>query len=128
MSNPELEPRPSEAHLLHGHPIEYWYTWLTTNTATGESHAHLATPVSRYGKTTGDVAWWAVAAEYAYTTVCGDESDGEAGLHYMMSLSVNDSHEIADLIHDTWRDLPKTLRDRFGTLDDVKELRNGGGS
>lgn len=83
---------------------------------------HLRVPCSRYGSTTDEVAWYAVCAEYAYNHVLGYDSDPAVGLEFMMGLAVNDSPEIATVIHDTYPDLPHALRDKIAPDSEIREM------
>lgn len=108
---------------LYGRTLNDWHTWLVTDQENGDDDSKVACPVSRYGYYATDCAWYAIAAEYVYTRICGEDADydGEVGMWSQMSLVVNDDQTVGEVLVDYWDELPRCLQDALG--GDVKYLR-----
>lgn len=123
---PQPSPESLEEYHLGDTSLRDWHTRLTTDTETGESNGHLATPCSRYGSTSDDCAYWALASEVAYTHANGIDDDLVESLDSFMGLAVNDHPDIAGIALCYWEFLPAGLRKQLGTKKDVKRLIEGG--
>jgi hypothetical protein len=124
----ERLPEPQETldtYLVHGRSLNQWYDWLTTDQRTGEATGHLKAPCSRYGRTGGETAWYALACEVIFTHANGEEDDPKIALDYYQGLAVNDHEDVASLINDYWYVVPDCLRDYLGTQDDIQQLMDG---
>lgn len=109
-------------HELHGQTLRYWLNFLTTDRVTGEDTGHLIVPCSRYGRTTREVAPWAIACEIIYVEASGenDEDDPRDALHFYMGLVVNDSPDPAEMVRDYRYALPVGLSE-IVTIEEVEE-------
>lgn len=94
---------------LNGRSLKHWYGVLTTDLDTGEPQRHLATPCSRYGRTSGSCAWWAIAMELIFMECNGPGGDTAEALDQWMSAVVNDHDDVATVVAEhVWR-LPACL-------------------
>jgi hypothetical protein len=113
--------------LLYGHTPAYWHSVLCppnnvpVNPARPEygyfdrGAAGDATPGSRYGSIAGRCARWAIAYEFVAQHHNGGSDAGESeGLDYSMSLAVNDSPDIAELVYEYWFVIPRSIRQSLG--------------
>lgn len=111
-----------QQYELHGETLRYWLDFLTTAPTTGEDTGHLETPCSRYGRTSREVAPWAVACEVIYVEVNGENSEDNPrdGLNWYMGMAVNDNETIADMVNDYRYVLPLGLSE-IVTIEEVQE-------
>lgn len=123
---PKPSPESLEEYHLGDASLRDWHTRLTTDTETGERNGHLATPGSRYGSTSDDCAYWALASEVAYAHANGIDDDLVESLDSLMGLAVNDHPDIAQIALDYWEFLPAGLREQLGSKRDIKRMIEGG--
>lgn len=120
MSEMQPEAETLATIMLHDLTLQAWHDWLLTDPDTGEWRDDLV-PCSRYGLSASSCAWWAIAAEVAYTGLGGVYDDSpEPGLHYLMGAAVNDSADLAELVASGWDYLPKPLQEQIGILNVVE--------
>jgi hypothetical protein len=101
-----------EAVELHGQSLRQWYERLTNEGASD------VVPCSRYGRTGADVAWWALACEAIYVHANGEDDDPQVALDYLMSLAVNDSDNVLELVRSCWYAVPEVLKPYLDYEDD----------
>lgn len=127
---PKPSPESLEGYQLGDTSLREWHTRLTTDAATGERNGYLATPGSRYGSTSDDCAYWALANGVACCHANGVEEDLPSSLQdsldYLMGLAVNDHPYIAEIALEYWEFLPAGLREQLGTKREVKRILEGG--
>jgi hypothetical protein len=99
-----------ESYRLGDLSLASWHARLITDQQTGASIRHLIVPDSRYGSTCEQAAWWAVAAQAAYSHVA-DATNTPESFEYFMALAVNDDASIYALVYDFRSVLPKDLDD-----------------
>lgn len=106
MSERLPEPHPLDQFELHGRTVNEWLAYLGRD-------GDLSVPCSRYGRSTSEVAPWAVACEYVYTEANGENSDESAAeaIEFYMGLAVNDHDDVLTLVREYWYAVPKPLRD-----------------
>lgn len=123
----ERQPIPKETvHeiKLYERSLIDWHKWLllADDDTTCED---AATPGSRYGRTAYECAWYAVTGAFAYAAAGGvvevgeDKHEAEILLEDMMSLAVNDSPSVGELISQTWHDIPSALIERLINVEEV---------
>lgn len=110
-----------EIYHMHRKSLKHWFDYLTVDQRTGEYHGNLDTPVSRYGRTAAECAWWAIGAELAYVDACGDSDDAEMALDFYMGLAVNDHEDIANIVTDYLHVIPDCLREKL----DLERIQGG---
>ncbi len=118
----ENEPQSEEtldSIRMHGRSLQEWYDWLLIDHETGQDVSMRMCPGSRYGRYTKDVAMYAVACEWVYVDVCGEDDDPEVALEHYMGVVVNNQPGAADLLVDYWTRLPKALQTEFGSIKDM---------
>lgn len=86
---------------LYGKPVEQWHTELTGD--------DLDVPASRYGRTAGEVAWWAIGGLYAYDQYAGAIDEPDSLAEHLMGYAVNDHPSIADLVKGAQAVIPKQV-------------------
>lgn len=115
-----------EAFQLGDRSLADWHRWLTTDAKTGEDTGHLATPGSRYGRTSDRVAYWALAGGVVLEHANGEADETSAALEHFMGLAVNDDPSVAEVVWDFWDILPLGLTSELGRRSEVKKLIEGG--
>lgn len=117
------QPETIHTYMLGDRSLADWHAWLTTDATTGEDTGHLQAPGSRYGRTSRDCAYWAVAAETVYAHANGVEDDLEGSFEFCMGLVVNDNVEIADMIREYLWVLPDDLKEQldWGRIEFMEE-------
>jgi hypothetical protein len=88
---------------LHGRSLQHWIDWLSRDPG--------QVPCSRYGRYSDECAPYAVAAEWAFVSNCGDDHEGQIALDWLMGLTVNDHDDIAYMIREHGQHIPQALRD-----------------
>lgn len=101
-----IEPEPQ----VEGRTLTMWHRFLTTRD--GEPTGHLETPGSRYGSTSNECAWWAVAALNAFDEYV-DELEADLVAEDLMGLAVNNHESIAELVGESEHLLPQWLKDEL---------------
>lgn len=114
------------AFQLGDRSLADWHRWLTTDAETGEDMGHLATPGSRYGRTSDRVAYWALAGGVVLEHANGEADETYEALEHFMGLAVNDDPSVAEVALDYWDILPLRLTNELGRRAEVKELIEGG--
>jgi hypothetical protein len=115
MSEQLPSPETMDTYRLGERSLREWHKWLTTDPS-GRDTGHLDTPGSRYGRTSTDCAWWAVAAQVVYSHASGtDEMDElEVSVDWLQGLAVNDHEDIGTLVREWAWVLPSDLKDELG--------------
>jgi hypothetical protein len=108
------QPETLDTIQLDGRSLSQWHAYLTTD-ETGADAGHLTVPCSRYGRTSDECAYWAIALEIIYVEANGEDHHTTAALDYLMELVVNDHDDPAELVRDYGYCLP-------GALVEVLEL------
>lgn len=101
-----------ETYQLGDRTLQQWHDWLTTDRTTGEPSGHLDAPGSRYGSTSDDCAWWAIAVECVYAESNGLPDEPEESMDFAMGLVVNDSSEVETMLRDRWFAVPDALKEK----------------
>lgn len=106
--------------LLYGHTPNHWRSVLCPD----QHSAYMATPCSRYGSIAGSCAEWVIAYEFVAQHHNGGSDAGESEvLDYSMSLAVNDSPDIAELVYEYWAFIPRSIRQSLGrSRSEVKRM------
>lgn len=100
----ELAPQAEslETIELHGKSLRGWHEWLSRDDG--------QVPCSRYGRTGSDCAYWALAAEWVYCALNGEDDDPEVALEHLMGLAVNDHQDVLDVVLDHYDTVPEALK------------------
>lgn len=117
----ERDPTP---YQFMGESLDHWHRQAVTGPTRDEFEPHLATPCSRYGRTAGDVAWYAVAALVVVEDEAGLENQTEAiiELEFCMGWAVNDHPGIAQMLTRSWTVLPEELTEHLASYEEVREM------
>lgn len=115
MTYPEIQlkdPDPLATYELHYRTLRGWHLWLTMDPDTERFTGEDLVPCSRYGRTGNDCAYWAIACECIYVDANGrnDDDDPREAMDFYMSLAVNDSDEVLDLVRENWHAVPDVLK------------------
>src|SRR5215207_1467653 len=102
-----------ETYTLGDRSLLDWHDYLTTDVETGEPTGHLAVPSSRYGRIADETAWWAIAAQGAFTYASGVDSTNQEFLDYFMGLTVNDDPSVYGLVKEFKSVMPTELIDQL---------------
>lgn len=113
------QPETMDTYRLGDRTLAEWHQLLTTDR--GQDIGHLQVPASRYGRTTSQAAYWALAGEVAYLYANGEANDLAASLDFMMGLAVNDHADLGELVRDHLWTLPQDLADQL----DWEEVNGG---
>jgi len=115
-----------DTYMLGDYSLRDWHHALTTDDK-GKPTGGLACPVSRYGRTATDCAYWAIAAEVIYVDSNGlsEADDLAADIELAMGLVVNDHPDIAGLVRDYGYALPMALRKMLGETEQVRRVLYG---
>lgn len=125
MSERPPEPETLDTYVVARKSLRQWLGWLNTHPDTGEDLTHHRTPGSRYGRTGGETAYFALAAALVYVELVGfggDKEEFEISLGTYQHLAVNDRPEVAEMIADSWYVVPQCIRDVIGEEADVRGL------
>ena len=92
----ESQPTPPEQErqpALYGRTASEWHAFLAGD--------NLDVPCSRYGRTSDEVAWWAVASMYVYDYYYPGEMDYPEGYaDNAMSMAVNDNDSLGPFVNE----------------------------
>jgi hypothetical protein len=112
----QTPPAPTmETYTLGDRTLAEWHKWLTTDPRAGEDTGGLAAPGSRYGRTSRECGYFAIAAQVVYAHANGIESqeDLEASLDWLMGLAINSHEDIGILVREWDWVLPEDLREQL---------------
>jgi hypothetical protein len=112
--NARLEVAPElDTYILGSRSLTNWHDFLTTDHYTGQPNGHLPVPCSRYGRDGSESAWWAIAAQAAYSYATGQDEDLEQGMDHFMSLAVNDDPSLMSLVSEFRCVVPTELDEKL---------------
>lgn len=113
-----------DQYTLLDETVGFWHRQAVTGPLSDEFNPHRKVEGSRYGKTAGELGWFAVGSLIVVDDSAGLENHNEAiiELEFCMNWAREDHPALARLIVQCWGLFPEELTEHLGTYERVRGM------